>query len=303
MASMLIPHFYGTEANETSDFLLNDLRVPGLIFFRWANELTSFKQVQQLCRSLKRQARFHDPILMIDQEGGRVRRLQDGFIELPSAEQVARMNEKEIEQVSYEASLQMVAAGIDLNLAPVVDVSSCEEGFMGDRCYGNNAFNVIRCAKAALHGMTRAGLRSCLKHFPGHGSATVDSHFQLPIIHDYDTAALQPYRELTSDAVMVGHLMVPDLDSENPATLSHKIITELLRKQLEFKGTIITDSLVMGAIAQGPDDLPGVARRAIAAGCDLLILGGRASLDGDSGSWECTPEIVQSVQSAVQPYP
>ena len=166
-------------------------------------------------------------------------------------------------------------AGENLNLAPVADVNvDPDNPVIGVRSFGADPELVARHVAAFVEGTQRQGVAACVKHFPGHGDTAVDSHLALPVTTGDLDAALLPFRagiESGVKAVMTAHLLVPELD-DVPATLSRRVLTELLRDELGFDGLVITDALEMRAIADGVGIEEG-AVRAIAAGADALCVG------------------------------
>lgn len=184
-----------------------------------------------------------------------------------------------IYDVGNEIGKQCVAIGIHMNLAPVADINNNKANpVIHDRSFGDNPERVARLSKIFAHGLKSAGTLACAKHFPGHGDTTIDSHLDLPVIsHDrlrLDTVELVPFHELIQsgiDAIMHAHLAVPALDDSGIASsLSHNIVTKLLREELGFKGLNITDGLGMEAVAK--DYAPGeLERAAFLAGNDILL--------------------------------
>ena len=159
-------------------------------------------------------------------------------------------------------------------LAPVVDVG--QGPGIGDRSFSNDPQSVIRNAGAVISGFEQAGVLPVLKHFPGHGRASQDSHFGLPTtpsIESLREVDLLPYQELLKDshAVMVGHLVVPSLTGDLPASLSSAAIEDLLRNELSFNGLVLTDSLGMGAISDRWS-IPEAAVMALSAGVDIIMI-------------------------------
>jgi beta-glucosidase-like glycosyl hydrolase len=189
-------------------------------------------------------------------------------------------NRGQIFEVGKEIARQARGVGVHLNLAPVVDVNSNPENpIINTRSFGENPELVADCAAAYLQGIQSMGLLACAKHFPGHGDTAVDSHLGLPVIlHDkerMDRIELAPFRRAIEEGVavvMTGHLLVPCLDPDFPATLSRACLFDLLRKELGFEGLIISDALNMKALtcAYSPEEIALLARR---AGCDLLLYG------------------------------
>ncbi|MDF0715773.1 glycoside hydrolase family 3 protein [Muricauda sp. 334s03] len=169
-------------------------------------------------------------------------------------------------------------AGIQWNLAPVVDINNNPENpVIGYRSFGDDRESVLDKAEAFLKGMTDSGTLNSIKHFPGHGDTTTDSHLGLPIIdkslEELMENELYPFKKMIEsgvDSVMVGHLSLPQLDTDNPSTTSSKIISDLLRKQLGFDGVVISDALNMHAVSKKFPQKGNLEKAAFMAGMDVL---------------------------------
>jgi len=169
-------------------------------------------------------------------------------------------------------------AGIHWNLAPVVDINNNPENpVIGYRSFGDDGKMVLSKAEAFLKGMAKSGTLNSIKHFPGHGDTATDSHLGLPVIdksiEELMENELFPFKKMIEtgvDSVMVGHLLLPQLDSENPSTTSSKIVTELLRKQLGFNGVVISDALNMHAVSKKFPHKGALEKAAFTAGMDVL---------------------------------
>nr|GBO95535.1 beta-hexosaminidase [Nitratidesulfovibrio sp. HK-II] len=225
----------------------------------------------------------------VDQEGGRVQRLKPerGFTQYPPARQLGQGTTGETRLRAVAMGRELADVGVNLNFAPVVDVDvnpdSPAIGRLG-RSYGRDPRAVAAHAAAFINGMAHAGVVSCLKHFPGHGSARADSHLGVTDVSaTRRPEELWPYRTLlrpTGNAwadgwggmVMVGHLYDNRLDAAHPATLSRATIDGLLRRDMGWRGVVITDDLQMGAITERYP-LEEVVFRAVDAGADILLFG------------------------------
>jgi Beta-glucosidase-related glycosidases len=171
-----------------------------------------------------------------------------------------------------------LSAGIHWNLAPVVDINSNPENpVIGYRSFGDDKQQVFTKAEAFIRGMSDAGILNSIKHFPGHGDTATDSHLGLPVIdkslEELQNNELHPFQQLIQkgvDSVMVGHLLLPQLDSEGPSTTSHKIITGLLRNQMGFDSVIISDALNMHAVSKTFSEKGALEAKAFSAGMDVL---------------------------------
>lgn len=258
--------------------LLERVRPGGVTLFR--RNVRDADQVRRLNRVLGERLR-PAPFLAVDQEGGRVSRLDGILTALPPAAAWARDGDAgRVAAIAYWKGVALRSLGFNVNFAPCVDLSEPgEANGIGDRAFGRDRVRVARLAHAYLRGLAAAGIAGCLKHYPGHGSARIDSHEALPRI-DRDRAALWredlfPYRCLArrhSPMVMVAHAHYPAIMGETPwpASLSRIMVERLLRRRLRFGGVILTDDLEMGGVPIRSDP-EQVAVRAIAAGNDALL--------------------------------
>lgn len=221
-------------------------------------------------------------LIAVDQEGGRVSRFpaRRGFPETPPAAALGAAGIAATAQAARQTAEMLAGAGVNFNLAPVVDLDlNPDNPIIGryGRSFSNAAATVVSHAKAWIGAHRELGIASCLKHFPGHGSSGEDSHLGLVDISNcWSEAELEPYRRLIdggfAEAIMVGHLKNTTLDRHCPATLSAKTLEFLLRRQLHFDGLLLSDDMQMRAIT----DLYGLEEaccRALAAGIDMLIIG------------------------------
>src|SRR6266852_2550811 len=218
-------------------------------------------------------------IIAIDEEGGDVTRLEartgssyPGNLALGTVDDTGLTR-----SVARAMGADLAAAGIDLDLAPVADVNSNPiNPVIGVRAFGTRPGPVARQTAAWVAGLQEAGVAACVKHFPGHGDTSVDSHLALPVVdEDPHAGALEPFRAAIAAgvrAVMSAHILVRSIDSV-PATISARIMTGLLRDELGFEGLAVSDGLEMRAIADGVGIAEGTVL-ALAAGCDLLCIGG-----------------------------
>lgn len=258
---------------------------------RTVKNISSPEQLQKLTESL---AGLVDTPLFIavDQEGGKVCRLktEDGFPALPDAKTLAQLDRDQRVQC-VEATAQMLAGcGINLNFAPVVDLDLNPDNPIISkygRSFGDDPRRVAACAAECIEAHHRHGVACCLKHFPGHGSARLDSHLGfVDITGCWQPQELEPYRQLIqagyADGVMTAHLVHRGLDpGGQPATLSRPIISGLLRQELGFDGVIFSDDLQMRAIADGWSYRQAV-QQAVLAGVDVLVVGNNLSFQPDA---------------------
>ncbi len=253
---MLLVGFEGLQAPPHILDWLEQGRIGGIILF--ARNVASPGQVARLVDSLRRAAR-HPLLITIDQEGGIVARLREGFTESPGAMALgAGGSEALAEGVSAALGRELRALGFNLNLAPVVDIGhDSGNPVIGTRTLGVEAGTVARLAVAQVRGFQAAGVGACAKHFPGHGNTPVDSHVSLPVVSgalDFLWQAdLVPFRaavEAGIASVMISHVKFEALDPDYPSTLSPAITTRLLREEIGFRGLALTDCMEMQAITR-----------------------------------------------------
>ena len=216
----------------------------------------------------------------VDQEGGRVARLRKPFTEWPPMAVLGRSGNVELAG-RFAAALaeELKAVGITLDYAPVLDIlTNPKNPVIGDRALAEDAASVAQLGAAIVRGLQDNGVAACGKHFPGHGDTSVDSHLDLPLVeHPPDRirrVECVPFRDaIGADVafIMTAHVLVPSLDEERPATLSRRIVQDLLREEMGFRGVILSDDLEMKAIARSWP-IPDAAVQAVTAGCDGLLI-------------------------------
>jgi beta-N-acetylhexosaminidase len=245
-----------------------------LLFSRNGESVTG---VRALTDALREQSGDLPPIVAIDQEGGRVARLREGVAEMPSAMALGAAADLELaERAGEQAGFDLRRAGVTLDLAPVLDLAlDPRNTVIGTRSFGADPQRVAAVGLAFARGMERAGVQTCYKHFPGHGSTATDSHHDLPVL-DLNVATmyardLVPFASVApiAGAMMSAHVLLPAVDERRAATLSHALMTGILRDELKFTGALLTDCLEMGALGAQTDG--NAAVDALRAGADLLL--------------------------------
>lgn len=267
--------------NETRAFF-RDVQPWGFILFREA--CVSREQVRALNAEL-RDTVSHDPIIWIDQEGGRVARLKapewpvwpaaGKFGEIYSKDKAAG---REAARLGYRLMAhELRDIGIDGDFAPVLDVPvEGSDKIVGDRAFSADPREVALLARAALEGMHDGGVAGCIKHMPGHGRATADSHLALPKVaaKEIDLANdVFPFAELAdAEAAMTAHIVFEAWDADRPATCSPFVIDEIIRKRIGFQGMLMSDDLDMHALQYAMNGgLKERAEAALGAGCDVVL--------------------------------
>ncbi|MEP7015385.1 MAG: glycoside hydrolase family 3 N-terminal domain-containing protein [Verrucomicrobiota bacterium] len=254
-------------------------------FILFGRNIESAPQLRKLIDDL-RDLSDVEPIITIDQEGGRVSRLRLIGNEPPNAQQLRDKEDVDLIKRHGDITGRLLRLfGFNLDLCPVLDISFDDDAdnSLRGRCYGKSVQQVIHNARAFNDGMRGQGIASCGKHFPGYSAAKCDAHYELPKIErtreELDRDELAVFRAFSGSAVpnsvdsmMICHGWYPCLEAEKtPASLSRRIITDLLRGELAFDGLVMTDDLDMGAILNGYE-LQDTIRLAIAAGNDLTMI-------------------------------
>lgn len=309
VGQLLIAHFNGEVANEDAKTLVQDVHVGGIIYYNWANSLSSPQQVRNLSTSLQQLAKENrHPIplfIAVDQEGGLVARLTKGFTVFPGNKALGMTNDPQLaEKCAFAIGEELKAVGANMNFSPVVDVNSNPRNpVIGIRSFGDSPQLVLDFARNALSGYHKAGIIACLKHYPGHGDVSVDSHETLPVVKKTKEQLWQneflPFAQLAADAdtIMTAHIILPDLDPKNCATLS-KTTLDILRNEMGFNKPIISDSLIMEGVLKKCASVDDATIRAFNAGCDILILGGK-QLVGGNANFELTVADVKRIHKAL----
>lgn len=297
---------------EEYDMLAHPL-VGGVILF--SRNSASPSQLADLCR-LIRQARKKQPILIgVDQEGGRVQRFKTGFLSLPPMREIGELYTTSISQaldfaqcVGWLMAAELLAVGVDFSFAPVLDLDKNLNTVIGDRAFGRDPEKVAQLAKSFCIGMRAAGMASVGKHFPGHGSVTVDSHIGFPLdnrsLAHVQADDLQPFAKLIAagiTAIMPAHIVFTEIDPL-PVGFSRFWLQEVLRKQLQFTGMIFSDCLGMQA-ASVAGDYAARAQAALEAGCDMVLMcnerdGAIQILDRLPQHYTVSAEKIASMQGA-----
>lgn len=271
------------EINDQIRTLIQEKHVGGVILF--GRNVESPEQVRKLTGELQKLALSSPPgiplLVAIDQEGGPIIRIREGVTLFPGNMALGATRDPNL---AYEAGriagMELRAMGINMNLAPVVDLNNnARNPVIGVRSFGEDPSWVARMAEANIRGYHAGGVLTAVKHFPGHGDTAVDSHVDLPTIardrKRLEEADLVPFRRAIAqgaDAVMSAHVTFPAFEPSGlPATLSRRVLTGLLRKELGFDGVIMTDDMEMGAIAKRFGSAKA-AVRAIRAGADVVLV-------------------------------
>lgn len=255
----------------------------GFILYPWNYD--NREDVRELTDALVARTRAAtqgiDPIISVDQEGGRVAALRfDSLVRLPSAYNLAYFGDPLlVEAAGYITGVQLRDLGINMNLAPVFDVyGTPDDTIIGDRAYSGKPKEVAEMGTAFLRGLQGARVMAVAKHFPGHGVSTVDSHASLPrseiSLAELRDRHLPPFRAAVRagvEVVMTAHIIYSQIDPSLPATLSPEVVRELLQEELGFQGVVMSDGVEMGALADNYNKRE-IVRNAFVSGVDLLLL-------------------------------
>ena len=279
IGQMIITGFNGSEYNDDMDRLINEYKVGGVILF--ARNIEDSNQMIDLTRALQENNNNLPLFISIDEEGGRVSRLPDDVEKFPSAFTIGLINDQ---QTAYENGKEigytLKRLGINLDYAPVLDIYSNENNtVIGDRAFSTEESIVSTMGIATMEGIEDSDIIPVVKHFPGHGDTEVDSHYGLPIVYktleelrNFEFIPFVKAIESGCDVIMVSHIILNEVDSSNPASLYKIVISDLLRKDLEFDKVVITDDMSMGAITSIMS-IEEACIKSIEVGCDILLLG------------------------------
>lgn len=291
VSQLLVAGIEGTQLGQDAVQAVQDYQVGGVILF--GRNVESAGQLAELTNGLKDLNRDYTPLfLCVDQEGGRVDRMPPEVERTPSAWSVGQTLDTEGVGAAYGALLaeECAAFGFNMDFAPSLDIwSNPDNTVIGDRAFGNDWEWTAFFGMSAVEAMEeQGGVIPVVKHFPGHGDTSVDSHVALPVVdksldelwqselvpfnmvlnqEDYFGAQAGP----SAPAVMVAHILLSQVDPDYPASLSHRVVTGLLREEMGFDGVVCTDDLTMGAVSN-TYGMGEAAVLAVEAGCDLLLV-------------------------------
>lgn len=280
MLRTLLPSFPGYTAPDWATRLAAE-GIGGFILYGY--NIAEPERLASLTRSL----RHAGPgiLLSTDEEGGDVTRLaHTGGSPYPGNAALGAVDDPGLtERVYHAIGRDLIAAGVHLDFAPGVDVNTADQNpVIGTRSFGADPVHVAEQAAAAITGLQSAGIAAAAKHFPGHGATVVDSHLALPtvdvpleVLRERDLVPFAAAVKAGTRAVMTAHIRVPALTGALPATFSDRALNDLLRGELGFTGTVVTDALEMGAAVAVAGGVPAGAVLALAAGADLMCLGAR----------------------------
>lgn len=283
----IIIGFDGTKLTKSLKNDIDKYNLGGVILFnkdyktKQAKNIINPTQLKKLTSQIQNYSKYKI-LISIDQEGGKVSRLNpdNGFKLFPSAKEISKKDKTEAEKEYKNLALMLKKEGFNLNFAPVVDLAKNPDNKVIvklQRAYSKDVKEVVKYASIFIQAQKENNIYSVLKHFPGHGSSKTDSHKGfVDITKSWSQEELLPYKKLIEkkeiNFIMTAHVYNKNLDEKYPATLSYKINTELLRKNLNFKGLIISDDLQMKAISNHYT-LKQRIKLAINSGVNILLFG------------------------------
>ncbi|MFS0820240.1 beta-N-acetylhexosaminidase [Bacillus sp. 1P02SD] len=279
IGQMIFAGITGTKMNSKMNELVANYHVGGIIFN--GDNLESPNQTVTYVNQIKKANESDIPLFFgVDQEGGRISKLPGGLLDFPTNLEIGKRNNPSLSfEIGTLLGKELQAFGFNVDFAPVLDVNSNPDNpVIGDRSFSSNPDIVSSLGIQTMKGLQSQSIVSVVKHFPGHGDTRADSHLELPKVNktraELESLELIPFREAVeegADMVMIAHILVPSHDQTFPSSMSKKIMTDLLRNDLGFKGVIITDDLTMKAITN-EYDIGAAAVQSIKAGSDIVMV-------------------------------
>ena len=300
VGQLLVAGILGTDPGEDGAQAVRDYQVGGVILF--GRNVESADQLAGLTNALKELNGDHVPLfLCVDEEGGRVSRMPGEVTDLPSAYTYGEIYDADLfSSVGEVLAAECTTFGFNMDFAPVMDVwAHPDNTVIGDRSYSSDPSRAANAAAWVAGGMGRAGVIPVGKHFPGHGDTATDSHVELPVVdkskEEWLTSDAVPFWMAADSgvpAIMVGHILMPQIDPDRPASLSYPLVTEILRGELGFGERVVcTDDLTMAAISD-TYGMGEAAVLAVEAGCDLLLV-----CHGADNLTEARDALLEAVES------
>ena len=293
----------GMDTNYITDrikTMITKYKIGGIILYR--KNFNTYDKMLDLIRQLKELNKDNKiPLFIaIAQEGGRVNRMPQQILNLPSANKIAITGGEELVKKSAQLTGELLKkSGFNLNFAPVLDIKNfSNQHAIGDRCFGDDKQTVARYGVLTMRELQNQGIVSVIKHFPGHGATTKDSHYFLPIIKkkikEIENEDMYPFEQAINngaDCLLVGHLLIKNITGFFPASLSRKFISRYIRKKYKYNGLIFTDDLKMRAIKYLYGPINSVVK-AFKAGNDIIIF--RFNKDEEKNAIEKVLNLVRA---------
>lgn len=280
IGQLLITGFKGTSPDGQVKTLIQKYHVGGLILFK--RNIADSTQLLDLMNGLKAaNGKNRIPLfLAIDEEGGKISRMPEELVNTPACRVIGGKNDRDFAfEIGSAIGYKIKSFGFNLNFAPVLDIDSNPDNpVIGERSFGPDEKIVSSMGIQVMKGLQSQNIISVVKHFPGHGDTSVDSHVGLPAVDKEMESLMEfelvPFMEAikhNTDGIMVAHILYNKIDPKYPSTMSEKIMTGLLREELKYDGVIFTDDLTMGAILENYD-IGEAAVKSIKAGSDVLVV-------------------------------
>lgn len=282
IGQMLCLSFVGTEYNEQLENLVEKYNIGTIIHF--GRNIENLKQVYELNYQIHKHSKY--PIFIgLDHEGGMVRRIMNDITYLPGAMAMWNATDEEMYKIYNQVGKELRNLGFNMNYMPSVDVNNNPYNpVINSRSYSDEAIMVAKKGKVAAKAMQDALVLPTPKHFPGHGNTNVDSHVGLPVVdstkEDLYNIELKPFNEVIKnnvDGIMVAHILFKNIDDKYPSSISHEMVTKVLKEEMGFKGLIITDSLTMSAI-YNRYSIRDIVKYSVNAGNDIIMFCGEANM-------------------------
>ena len=299
IGQLIIVGFQSSEVDDHITKMIEDYHVGGIILYD--RNMKNPEQVTSLTNELQELAakNANQPVplmISVDQEGGNIVRMKEHVSPIPSQQELGKRGDtEEIYNIAKRTGEELAALGINVNYAPVLDLSSTDT-----RSFGSDPQKAYQYGKQVIKGLSESQVAGAVKHFPGNGRSDIDPHVETSSVDankmDLENNDIYPFKKMieTEDHnqffVMVTHIKYPAYDKENPASISPAIIQDLLREQLGYTGLVVTDDLEMGAVSKyfTYEDL---GREAIKAGVDILLV---------CHTYEYQDQVFNGVLKAVQ---
>ena len=301
---LLVAGFNGQAIPVELRSLARQFGLGGIILF--ARNIAEPAQVAELSFDAARLVPDLPCWVSVDQEGGRVARLKAPFTEWPAMATLGRSGDAGLaERFARALAVELRAVGITLDFAPVLDVhTNPKNPIIGDRALAEKAADVATLGTAIIRALQESGVAACGKHFPGHGDTSTDSHLELPLVEhpperlrEVEFVPFKAAIDADVASIMTAHVFAPALDETMPATLSKRVVNDLLRQELGFEGVIFSDDLEMKAIANH-HTVPSAAVLSLAAGCDGILI-----CSGDHDTQAAALEaVIHAVEGGSLPY-
>ncbi len=280
IGQMVIVGLDGYTIDDNTKAMIENEQVGGFILF--GENVKNSSQLLELVNSLKNtNSKNRLPLFIsVDEEGGRVSRMPNEFKNIPANKIIGKVNDGNF---SYEIGSiigkEIKEFGFNMDFAPVLDINSNPKNLViGDRSFSADPEVVSKLGVQTMKGIQTSGVIPVVKHFPGHGDTSIDSHIGLPSVNndlnrlnDFELVPFNDAIKNGADAVMVAHILLNKIDAQNPASLSKIIITDLLRNKLNFNGVVITDDMTMGAIVKNYT-INDAAIKSVNAGSDIVLV-------------------------------